>query len=86
MTATPHRPTTPEAPHANDELFTLPEVAGPRPRARRHPALLAPAPPRLRPTKLPNRPIRPLLAQRRPLLARSAVQSFTDQALSLATV
>ncbi len=27
MTATNHRPTTPETPHANDELLTLPEVA-----------------------------------------------------------
>ena len=27
MTATPHRPTTPGTPHANDELLTLPEVA-----------------------------------------------------------
>ena len=27
MTATPHRPTTPETPHANDKLLTLPEVA-----------------------------------------------------------
>ena len=27
MTATPHRPTTPATPHANDELLTLPEVA-----------------------------------------------------------
>ena len=27
MTATPHRPTPPQTPHANDELLTLPEVA-----------------------------------------------------------
>jgi len=27
MTATPNRPTTPQAPHANDQLLTLPEVA-----------------------------------------------------------
>ena len=27
MTASQHRPTTPETPHANDELLTLPEVA-----------------------------------------------------------
>ena len=27
MTATNHRPTTRETPHANDELLTLPEVA-----------------------------------------------------------
>ena len=27
MTATNHQPTTPETPHANDELLTLPEVA-----------------------------------------------------------
>jgi len=27
MTATNHRPTPPETPHANDELLTLPEVA-----------------------------------------------------------
>ena len=27
MTASQHRPTSPETPHANDELLTLPEVA-----------------------------------------------------------
>lgn len=27
MTATPHRPTAPETPHANDQLLTIQEVA-----------------------------------------------------------
>src|SRR5680860_76785 len=56
-----------------------PRSRRPRPRARRHPALLAP--PRLRPTKLPDRPDGALLAQRRPSVAGASVAPFPGQAL-----
>ena len=84
MTATPHRPTTTRDAARERRAAHPARGRRPRPRPRRHPALLAP--PRLRATELPDRPHRPLLAQRRPPVARASVESSTGQALSLATV
>ena len=83
MTATSHRPTTPETTHANDELLTLPKVAD-LVRVRRH----------LRywrhlgsgPQSFRIWPHRRLLAKRRLPVARKAAQSSTWNSLRLATV
>lgn len=72
---------SPDTLHARDELLTMKEVRRRGPRPRGHVALLAP--PRVRPTQLPCRSKRPLLAYRRPSLARTAEQRSSGIPLRL---
>jgi hypothetical protein len=73
----------PDTPHANDELLTMKEVADVVRVAVATFALLAP--PRVRPTQLPCRSERPLLAHRNPALARTAEQRSSGIPLRLAS-
>jgi len=72
---------SPDTPHGNDELLTMKEVAKVVRVPRGHVALLAP--PRVRPTQLPCRSKRPLLAHRSPALARTAEQRSSGIPLRL---
>ena len=79
MTASPTSPDENRpARNPGDELLTLHEACRPSSACPRHPALLAP--PRLRTTQLPDRPARPLLAQRRLPVAHRTDQSPTGRA------